>query len=335
MNNPKTIRAIEKALYAFLDIYFTARDTEGTYAYFSDFLTGFGSSKDENAFDVDQAKAFFARDIREAPNPIHFTIEQLTITAPNDETGFVTFFLSISTVLHKQVVSFNRLRYTLSFIKKADQWQIAQKHLSFPSSITGSDEGYPVKELEARYQTVKRLVDEKTEALEEALEKITTLANTDSLTNLPNRHFIESRLASQLKHLNGDEALFAIIMVDIDSFKTINDTYGHLKGDTILRAMAHTLASQLETSENIGRWGGEEFIILCPGCSEQETMKKAEAIRQDLSQKTFDNIGIQTASFGIASYQKGDTVESMIMRGDRALYEAKRLGKNRVVVYKP
>lgn len=335
MNNPKTIRAIEKALYAFLDTYLTRRDTEGTHGFFSDVLTGFGSSKDENAFNVDQAKAFFARDIREAPNPIHYTIEQLTITAPNDETGFATFLLSISTVLHKQVVSFKHLRYTLAFIKKAGQWQIAQKHLSFPSSITGVDEGYPVKELEARYKTVKRLVDEKTKALEQALEKITILANTDALTNLSNRHFIESRLASQLKKLNGVDALFAIIMVDIDNFKAVNDTHGHLKGDTILRAMAHHLVSHLDDSNNIGRWGGEEFIILCPGCSEQEAMMKAEAIRQNLSSKSFDHIGIQTASFGIASYQKGDTIESIIMRGDRALYEAKRLGKNRVVVYKP
>ena len=123
---------------------------------------------------------------------------------------------------------------------------------------------------------------------------------------------------------------FTIIFVDIDNFKLINDKYGHLLGDEILIEFAHTLENNIRANDIVGRWGGEEFIIILDRTTMEQSIIIAEKLRTFISEKIFKRIGHLTASFGIADYRNKDTISSLIQRADYSLYKAKEEGKNKI-----
>ena len=125
---------------------------------------------------------------------------------------------------------------------------------------------------------------------------------------------------------------FALVVVDIDDFKKVNDTYGHIVGDEILKRFATLLKSRIRKEDILARWGGEEFIFLLHAESPKETIQRVEKIRETIACYKFPAIDRLTASFGIAWVDfEHDTPQTLISRADQALYEAKRQGKNRVV----
>ncbi|WP_462163914.1 GGDEF domain-containing protein [Pseudoalteromonas xiamenensis] len=154
---------------------------------------------------------------------------------------------------------------------------------------------------------------------------------TDELTGLYNRR----KLNESLYELIATPVEFSIILMDMDWFKNINDQYGHLAGDEVLMKTAKTLMQTCKSSDIIGRWGGEEFLIICPKKSLEEASKIAEQIRASVSRMLFTFSSNVTASFGIAEFSESDTVDSLIIRADKGLYEAKHSGRNRVCVHKP
>ncbi len=126
------------------------------------------------------------------------------------------------------------------------------------------------------------------------------------------------------------------IMLDIDNFKKLNDTYGHDAGDAALKAVAKTLESHVRQSDFVGRWGGEEFVIALLGANENDSAFVAEHLRQEIETQTlkFKNKKmLLSASFGAAEFKRRDGLESLIKKADKAMYVAKTTGKNQVVKF--
>ncbi|WP_419765366.1 MAG: diguanylate cyclase [Arcobacter sp.] len=164
-------------------------------------------------------------------------------------------------------------------------------------------------------------------------KKLENLASFDSLTQLANRRSFNGYFEKSLKLFNRDKNPRSIIFFDLDNFKTINDNYGHLVGDNVLKRIATILNLQIRDSDSTSRWGGEEFLILLNDSNVEQSFQVAQKLRasfeNDLELSKLVN-GSVTASFGVTSFKKDDTIEKVISRADHALYAAKHSGKNRV-----
>ncbi|WP_456828910.1 diguanylate cyclase [Deinococcus sp. UYEF24] len=177
------------------------------------------------------------------------------------------------------------------------------------------------------------------------------LSRTDHLTGLYNRRSlyigIEALMAEltpevgqggETRRRAGDGAepetaerqTFSVVLLDIDHFKNVNDTFGHASGDTVLRAVAEVLQSFLRQRDLAGRWGGEEFVLVLPGVSLPQAGRVAERLRQRVESAYVLEDCQVTASFGVTCWQPGDSLEAVMGRADGAMYQAKHLGRNRV-----
>lgn len=156
-------------------------------------------------------------------------------------------------------------------------------------------------------------------------------ANVDTLTKAYNRRRFEQDFGRLYLKALSEGRLLSLIVLDVDDFKVINDTHGHLKGDEVLIEIAETIRKRIRSNDVFARWGGEEFVILMAGASLNVAVSKAEAIRESINRLEFKDIGSITCSFGVAQLQKRESREDFMKRTDDFLYKAKREGKNRVV----
>ena len=159
-------------------------------------------------------------------------------------------------------------------------------------------------------------------------KELVNIATTDNLTGLCNRAKIDSSCTKELTEAKRYNQEFSIIMIDIDHFKNVNDTYGHQIGDSVLQQVSKILQDSVREVDMVGRWGGEEFLIICPQTNLDGARRLSEHMRQTIETYQFDVIGEKTCSFGVSSYHENDTQESMIQRADKALYQAKNKGRN-------
>jgi diguanylate cyclase (GGDEF)-like protein/PAS domain S-box-containing protein len=154
----------------------------------------------------------------------------------------------------------------------------------------------------------------------------------DHLTKLYNRVKLDEEFAKEILRSQRFGHPLSIIVIDIDHFKSVNDTYGHLVGDSVLVNMAKLLEKNIRTIDILGRWGGEEFIIICPETESKDAYKLAEKIRQNVEKYEFTTVGNKTASFGVSQYVTGENEQQLVDRADKALYKAKEEGRNKVIV---
>jgi diguanylate cyclase (GGDEF)-like protein len=156
-------------------------------------------------------------------------------------------------------------------------------------------------------------------------------AATDSLTGLPNRRAVQEALKRMIAQAGRTLAPMAVLLLDLDHFKQINDTYGHDRGDAVLAAVGEVLSSALRTSDFVGRNGGEEFVALLPDTGVEGAMEAAEKLRTAIGRLTLPGIDRPvTASVGAAVYpHTAADAESLLRLADRALYGAKASGRNR------
>lgn len=169
--------------------------------------------------------------------------------------------------------------------------------------------------------------------LEFVNEKLKMAAIIDGLTGLYNRKEIQSQIEDALSRIGEEQ--FSLVMLDIDNFKQVNDTYGHQEGDTVIVALADILRNRrIGHKQNVssGRWGGEEFMVLLRGTDADSAAYIADLLRESFANTTFKEIRPQTVSLGVTQARKDDTVDSLCTRVDMALYRAKKNGKNRVEV---
>jgi diguanylate cyclase (GGDEF)-like protein len=155
-------------------------------------------------------------------------------------------------------------------------------------------------------------------------------AATDNLTGLLNRRRIDQILAQEFDSAQRYSHPLSVILVDIDHFKAINDSLGHLVGDQVLQAVAATLAGAVRKQDCVSRWGGEEFLIVCPHTDLAGALSLAEHLRQDIERAELASGRRETCSFGVAELPGTGTVTALLERADAALYRAKRGGRNRV-----
>ncbi len=153
---------------------------------------------------------------------------------------------------------------------------------------------------------------------------------TDALTGLSNRVKLDEALESEMRRAQRYRNAFSIIILDIDHFKRVNDTYGHLAGDEVLKAVAGLLTDNLRETDTAGRWGGEEFLILLPHQDRAGARRLADKLRIAIESADFPGVGTITASLGVTAHAAGDTLQGLVERADAALYTAKRSGRNRV-----
>lgn len=165
------------------------------------------------------------------------------------------------------------------------------------------------------------------------------LAKTDGLTGLLNKTNVFQRLQDLMYGESASLPRVSVFLLDIDHFKHYNDTNGHLDGDELLKRMGALLRENSRENEVVGRYGGEEFLIVMPGSSKQTALKVAERIRGLVESTPFENAASQpegkiTISGGVASWPgDGEDVDSLLRNADAALYEAKRAGRNRVLAF--
>jgi len=154
-------------------------------------------------------------------------------------------------------------------------------------------------------------------------------SETDKLTNLPNRGKIDDVLDKELLRANRYKQPFSVILIDIDHFKEVNDQFGHQTGDLILQEFARIVVKNIRITDFVGRWGGEEFLVICPNTNEKGAFSLAETLRKTIESNTFSLIQHKTASLGVAEYHEGSTLENLFKKADDALYAAKNTGRNR------
>lgn len=166
--------------------------------------------------------------------------------------------------------------------------------------------------------------------LEEQQKEIEKLINIDKLTGLYNRHKLDNELIKEVNKATRHNTKLSIIILDIDNFKYINDSFGHLVGDNILKEFSKILSNSIRNTDTLGRWGGEEFLIICPFTNLDEIKVLANKIKKILELSDFSTKQSHTASFGVAQFDINEDVEQLLNRADKALYKAKINGKNRV-----
>lgn len=155
-------------------------------------------------------------------------------------------------------------------------------------------------------------------------------SRTDSLTGLGNRALLNERLGLELARAMRTNMPLSVVLMDVDHFKQVNDRFGHLAGDAVLTAMAVILRREARQTDTAGRWGGEEFLIVCPDTGLEHARVLAERIRLGIDRHGFSTGARHSASFGIAQWQDAETVDTLLARADTALYRAKEMGRDRV-----
>ncbi len=190
------------------------------------------------------------------------------------------------------------------------------------------------KKISALDPRFRKKIEELFSAMSESVSMLYEAAIHDEKTELYNNKFFESILDMEIEKAKRGKQSLSLFIIDIDFFKKINDTYGHLKGDEFLKKLAQILKKQLRKSDVAARFGGEEFFVLLPetdiGKAQKITSRLRTAIKSDRTLKKY-NI---TVSGGLTQYRKKDTKKKFKQRADKALYKPKHLGRDRFVVLK-
>jgi len=190
-------------------------------------------------------------------------------------------------------------------------------------------------ELQVRLGPALRIIKLETELLR-VKEELKIQATRDSLTGIWNRNAAFQILERELVRSAREDRPLGIGLADLDHFKSVNDSHGHLAGDGVLRATADRMSQAIRPYDSLGRYGGEEFLVILPGCDLDQACRKAEALRRAVEDGPMSTSGASidvTASFGVSSIPGGVRVqpERLIDRADEALYRAKHAGRNKVV----
>lgn len=225
----------------------------------------------------------------------------------------------------------SNLEGVTSKISKASSPQEIQQVLSGIVSET--------RDMLERNKTLEQELDKSSHVMEELqrdLENVRREAMTDGLTNLANRKAFDNELRRIAEEATVTQGTFALLMVDIDYFKSFNDNFGHQVGDQVLRLVARTLTDGVKGRDVAARYGGEEFAIILPDTNLQaavtvgNALRKAVATKDVVNRNTGDKLGRITMSVGCAEYTAGENLQDLIERADAALYTAKHNGRNQV-----
>ena len=214
-------------------------------------------------------------------------------------------------------------------ITPAEREEIVNRHVSI-NVETVTDYGL-VGRIAAGFALIVAIVVAWNLRINKLYDELERRSRTDPLTGLANRTHLDAVLRQEADRAERYGRPFAVILFDVDHFKAVNDVHGHLAGDKVLRTMAAAAKATVRTSDMVGRWGGEEFLVLLPDTASDEAVALAEKLRNSVDEYEFPDGLHCTISIGVAQMLPGDTPVSLVHRADTALYRAKKEGKNRVV----
>lgn len=207
-----------------------------------------------------------------------------------------------------------------------DKFNVLLKHIY-------AEEERRMEMVQDQNKRLETLVQERTSELELLNQELQKLATTDALTQIANRSSLDTVLKQAIAENQRYQGSFCVVMIDIDFFKKINDTYGHLAGDTVLKTVAQLIKSQIRSVDTVGRWGGEEFVIVYREIECQGAYALAENIRQSVEKYPFEGLECITISLGVAQYHTGISADELLKQADNALYHSKEHGRNQVTSY--
>ncbi len=292
---------------------------------------GFGTGSDEVVLDVEQVKGVLERQFAETAHNTTHDAEILHCVEISSDVCLIMAHISYRVDING-VIETLRPRFSFVMKRTGGEWLLLHLHASFPWRIQEEGESYPLKEIEERNRNLERLVAERTAELHRTLELMQHLATTDKLTGIHNRAKLDELIADEHRYLQRHPRHSAIAILDIDHFKEVNDTHGHMAGDRVLHDVAAVLGRCIREVDRLGRWGGEEFLILIPDATAVAARVVAARIQDRLREQDFGIARAVTLSVGIAQYRTGESVDSWISRADEMLYQAKNSGRNRILL---
>ena len=242
----------------------------------------------------------------------------------------VIIFAFLSTVLMMYLDAFERL---LRFSRPLERYEFDEIAVFLPSFLAIGFVLFSYRRIQKiESEMIKRREVEKRLLKSEKMYK--NLSITDGLTQLYNSRYFYKKLEEEIDRFIRYKQPFSLLLIDIDDFKKINDRYGHLKGDKVLKMAGRIIQDCLRKTDTAYRYGGEEFTVLLPGTGIEAAMNVAERIRKRFAAQDFSLITNETlnisVSIGAAQFKPGDKMEAFVKRTDDALYVAKQKGKNRV-----
>lgn len=218
------------------------------------------------------------------------------------------------------------------------QIEILQLFALFATFLQFSGLGSYIAGLRIKVKEKNKELATRNADLEQALSRIEELAMRDELTGVFNRRYLMETIRNEKMRCDRSGGVFAICILDVDHFKNVNDTFGHLAGDQILQAIAKTASAALRQTDYFGRYGGEEFALVLTGTLVEGAMITAERVRSRIEALSFPAIGGDlkvTVSIGIADSRLSEDTAQTFKRADEALYRAKQSGRNRTVIATP
>ena len=309
----------------YIDIY--SKYFDYTYALINNIIKDGDKNSDQNQNDMDKVLILYQKSIKsfiELNNKVKNIVSQKTNNVYHKidsfHTNILLFGISLYTILSIFTLliykglqnSFTKLISEISSIRQSGV--IKEKLAQFSKN----EFGIIAKELNALF-----------EDFNQAYQNVVDIANRDKLTQLYNRVYMDQKIDELVK----ENKPFAIVIADIDHFKKINDTYGHMVGDKVLESFAYVMKEHLDSDTIVSRWGGEEFLILIPNCKNiDKVYTQIEQLRDKVERYDFADVHNVTASFGCTLHHRGNIRDTMY-QADKALYKAKELGRNRVVKF--
>jgi len=253
----------------------------------------------------------------------HDELDAIVATRMNLLLGFLVLFIPFGILIN--MIIFRYLKHYNTFMQLLfDFYENKISVDAFTRTVKTMVAGRTSSEVKKISELFLKIVQK----MSDSQEYFVHLSQTDVLTTIANRRKLDDVLEVKVKEAARGLAL-SIILIDIDTFKKINDTYGHDTGDAILQQFALILKNSIRQTDSVGRWGGEEFLLILPTTNNEGAIRLANAIREKIESFIFILDIHITASLGIATYRADDTERSLIKRADDALYRAKHLGRNR------
>lgn len=176
------------------------------------------------------------------------------------------------------------------------------------------------------------IFDRSRKAIFVAQQELHRLAITDPLTGVFNRNHLDNILTQEVGRCLRYNQVFGLLIIDIDKFKSVNDTFGHAIGDQVLQKTAQVLSQSIRENDTLIRWGGEEFVVIALEVDKQSLIRFSEKLRKIIEGEDYAAVGKVTVSIGATLFRKNDTKETLISRADKVLYEAKEKGRN-ITIY--
>jgi diguanylate cyclase (GGDEF)-like protein len=319
-----------------LEVYFRQRDLDAALATYHAHAIGVGTGRGEWGGSAEAMREVIRRDIEGFSSPVEYVLRERVFHLVAEHVVICQCLLDLALHADAHRMTLRDLRHTVALVlEPTGEARIAHIHVSFPTDVHGDEEPYPLKEIQEITAVVDDLIANRTRDLTEAYRKLEFVAIHDRLTGLYNRIRLDEKLSQEIKRARRYGSLISVVLLDIDHFKDVNDRYGHLVGDQVLKRLGSVIAGSLRETDMGGRWGGEEFLLILPETRVEQAVQLAERVRQGFAAEVFEFDGEQlslTASCGVAQYCKDDDTEALFSRADRALYRAKHDGRNRTAL---